>query len=59
MTCVGVFPLIKGNLTPHLDKNTKFHRLKLTGRMVSERFHTIDSTDYNERFDVETAESVS
>lgn len=55
VSCAGTRPLVKA-ARPYLHKDTPFHRLYLRGYMVSERFETMEGTDFDERFEVTNAE---
>ena len=66
VSCVGAWPLVRDiaekedRAAQEIDRTSPDGpiRLRLIGRMVSERFETQEGTDYDERFDVERAEVV-
>lgn len=68
VTCAGTEALISGNevlvekaafpggvVISYGDSSPLAPRLRLTGRMVSEKFEGMEGTDYDERFEVESA----
>lgn len=58
VSCAGIYPLLEGNLALFIAKGEAFHRLKLKGYMVSERFETMEGTDFDERFEAIHAEAL-